>query len=309
MSKEVSSITTGGEKQVHLLVVDDDEAFVSMLCEYLGKIGYSYETASNGLEALEKVEEFPFPLVLTDMQMPELNGLQLIKRLKKLYPETDIVVMTGFGQSYGLAEAINAGAIDYITKPFLLKELEAKLKRVFRERQLQFAFKDAMSTHKKEEEELRCSLQQLETRLKEQRFQLNETNTALRVMLRQREHDQRELMNDLSARIQKDIIPHIKKLKNTPLSEKQKNLIDLVSMNLEILFSPERKKSPLWNEPLTPTENRISNLIKQRKSSKEIAELLNISTGTVRSHRENIRKKLRITNKKKNLYKTLLSLP
>jgi DNA-binding NarL/FixJ family response regulator len=308
MSKAVSS-SPAGKKQHHLLVVDDDEAFVSMLCEYLDEIGYSYETAANGLEALEKVAKFPFPLVLTDMQMPELNGLQLIKRLRKHSPATDIIVMTGFGQSFGLSEAINAGAIDYITKPFLLKEFEAKLKRVFRERQLQDAFKDAMNTRKKEKEELRSSLQQLETRLKEQRFELNETNTALRVMLRQREHDQRELMSDLSARIQRDIFPHIQKLKNTPLSEKQKNLIDLISMHLKILFSSERQESPLRHEPLTPTENRISNLIKQQKSSKEIAELLNISTGTVRSHRENIRKKLRITNKKKNLYKTLLSLP
>ena len=171
------------------------------------------------------------------------------------------------------------------------------------------AFKDAMDAREKREEGLRNSLRQLEFRLKEQSFELGETNTALRVMLRQRELDRRELRANLCASVQKEIIPHIEKLKSTPLNEIQKNLLDLIGLHLELLFTKDNRPSPLRHEPLTPTENRIANLIKQRKTSKEIAELLAISVGTVRSHRENIRKKLRITNKKKNLYKTLLSLP
>lgn len=306
MKQSFSSIE---KYQPRLLVVDDDADFLALLANFLKRMGYHYDTAEDGEKALQKLLTFSYSLVLTDMQMPKLNGLQLIAEVKKRLPETDIIVMTGYGHSYGPAESIGAGAIDYITKPFTKEELEAKLKRVFRERQLVGAFRNAMNTLKEEEVGLRQSLQELETKLKEQSFELNETHTALRVMLRQRAQDQREFKADFSDRIMNEVLPHLEKLNRTQLTETQKNLIALVNMHLGILSSAEGRDSALGHYPLTPTEYRVANLIKQGKASKEIAALLNISVGTVRSHRANLRKKLRITNQKKNLYKTLLSIP
>ena len=306
MKQSFSSIE---KYQPRLLVVDDDADFLAMLGNFLKRMGYHYDTAEDGEKALQKLLTFSYSLVLTDMQMPKLNGLQLITEVKKRLPETDIIVMTGYGHSYGPAESIGAGAIDYITKPFTKEELEAKLKRVFRERQLLRAFRDGMDALKKEETELRHSLQGLGAKLRDQSFELNETHTALRVMFRQRELDQRELRSDLSTRTKEEVLPYLEKLNRTQLSEKQRNLVDLTIMHLENLFSTEDQTFPFRLSRLTPSEYRIANLIKQRKTSKEIATLLNISVGTVRSHRENIRKKLRITNQKKNLYKTLLSIP
>jgi len=116
------------------------------------------------------------------------------------------------------------------------------------------------------------------------------------------------LASDLRTRFAKEIVPYLEKLKNTRLQEFQKHYLDVITMNLENIFIPTSHNRTFSHKPFTETETKIVNLLRQKKTSKEIANLLQVSTGTVRTHRENIRKKLQITNTKKSLYKTLLSI-
>jgi DNA-binding CsgD family transcriptional regulator len=113
----------------------------------------------------------------------------------------------------------------------------------------------------------------------------------------------------LTTRFFNEIVPTLEKLRKSQLRKVQQHYLDIITINLEDIFIPSSRRRIFSHTPLTETEARIVNLIKQQKTSKEIAELLQVSTGTIRSHRENIRKKLQITNTKKNLYKTLLSVP
>jgi len=119
-----------------VLIVDDEEPIRDVLQEFITLLGYEAQTAANGWEALEKIDHEFFDLIITDMHMPGMNGLDLIKSVKKDHPTIDLVAITGYNTDYRYTDVIEVGASDFITKPFEYNELEAKINRVFRERQL-----------------------------------------------------------------------------------------------------------------------------------------------------------------------------
>jgi DNA-binding NtrC family response regulator len=120
-----------------MLVVDDQEPAREMMREFLeGDLGYVCQTAENGLQALNIVERNNFALVITDVRMPEMDGVELLKRVKKVKPDQCVIIMTAFGDNYTFVDMVEAGASDFILKPFDLAELRAKIARVLRERAL-----------------------------------------------------------------------------------------------------------------------------------------------------------------------------
>jgi DNA-binding NtrC family response regulator len=107
-----------------ILVVDDEGPLREMLQRGLSQIGeYSVETAQNGQEAIEKIEKDIFDLVLTDLKMPEMDGLELLKMIKGTRPEIMVILMTAYGSVESAVEAMKVGANDYITKPIDFNEL------------------------------------------------------------------------------------------------------------------------------------------------------------------------------------------
>ena len=120
-----------------VLVVDDQEPAREMLRDFVeSELGYACQTAANGIEALDLVERQTFALVLSDVRMPEMDGVQLLKRIKKIKPDQCVVIVTAFGDQYSFVDMVEAGASDFILKPFDLAELRAKVVRVLRERAL-----------------------------------------------------------------------------------------------------------------------------------------------------------------------------
>jgi|GEM_PF-754107 len=137
---------------------------------------------------------------------------------------------------------------------------------------------------------------------------LAEANIALNVLLNRRDEEREALGDSIVANVKELVRPHLKRLRATYLSDDQAALLDLVDSNLEDIISPFVQKMMTAYAALTPTEIQVANLIKDGKRSKEIARLLNVSMGTVDTHRNNIRKKLGIGGKKLNLHAHLLSL-
>jgi CheY-like chemotaxis protein len=119
-----------------ILIVDDEEHLRSVLQELMVIFGYEASTAADGCEALEKIEHESFDLVITDIHMPGMTGLEFIKLVKKDHPDIDFIAITGYNTDYRYSGVIEAGASDFITKPFETNEVEAKINRIFRERQL-----------------------------------------------------------------------------------------------------------------------------------------------------------------------------
>ncbi len=119
-----------------ILVVDDEQQVCDLLSEALSYMGHTVETARDGMEAVRAFDHRDFDIVVTDMDMPRMDGMELIKYLIQHRNGTDIIAITGHTMKYKYTDVIAAGAADFITKPFTLNELEAKLNRLIRERYL-----------------------------------------------------------------------------------------------------------------------------------------------------------------------------
>jgi DNA-binding NtrC family response regulator len=124
------------EPRGRILVVDDEANARSALAELLREEGYSVETAADGFKALPKLEEFAPDLVLTDLKMPGLDGMELMKRAWEGDPERVVVVMTAFGSVDTAVAAMRQGAADYLTKPINVDELILVIQRVLERRRL-----------------------------------------------------------------------------------------------------------------------------------------------------------------------------
>ena len=116
-----------------VLIVDDEEAQREMLAGFLKKKGFQTETASGGSEAMARYGGFFAPLAVVDMKMPDMDGLELLTRLRDLNPFIQVVVLTAFDTVETAVEAMRRGAYGYLTKPVNLDELLVNLNRAAEE--------------------------------------------------------------------------------------------------------------------------------------------------------------------------------
>ncbi len=160
-----------------------------------------------------------------------------------------------------------------------------------------------------ERKKMETALKDREAELDIKNESLEEMNAALRVLLNKREEDKTELEEKVLLNIQKLVMPFLYKLKTSPLDAKQASFVNILESNLNDIVSPFSRRLSSSHLKLTPAEIQISNLVKQGKDTKEIAELLTLSVTTIETHRRNIRKKIGLKNRKQNLRTHLLDLP
>lgn len=122
--------------QGRILVVDDDPLMLDFLKEALSRQGYNVDTAEGGEEALRKVEEKGYDLVITDVRMPGVDGMTVLESVKRNFAETEVVVITAYGTIRNAVEAMKMGAYDYLTKPFSVDEVEVVVQRALERKRL-----------------------------------------------------------------------------------------------------------------------------------------------------------------------------
>jgi two-component system, NtrC family, response regulator AtoC len=120
-----------------ILIVDDDPASLTSLSEAMALEGYEISQAGSGEEALRLDQETEFDVVITDLRMQDIDGLQVVRTIKNLHPETVLIVMTGFASMETVVDAISAGAYDYISKPFKLDQMRLKVQQSMQQAKLQ----------------------------------------------------------------------------------------------------------------------------------------------------------------------------
>lgn len=113
-----------------ILVVDDEPDVISTLIESLEALGYRSDGAGNGVQALEKLEVNNYDLVITDIRMPEKNGIDLLNNIKVKYPDLPVLIITGYTLAYPPEQARQEGADGYIAKPFRINQIDDLLAKL-----------------------------------------------------------------------------------------------------------------------------------------------------------------------------------
>lgn len=121
----------------HILVVDDDQSIRDVLAIVFRKEGYRVEEAINARDALKKLKNDSFDLIVSDIKMPDLSGIELLKKVKAIHPEMPFVLITAFASTNDAVEAMKIGAEDYITKPFNLDELRITMDKILHKTSLE----------------------------------------------------------------------------------------------------------------------------------------------------------------------------
>jgi len=117
---------------VAVLVVDDEAATRDLCTDVAAEVGLRVRTAATTEQALETLEQFPTDVVITDLKVPEMGGLELLKRIRAGFPHIAVIVLTQYGTIESAVEAMRLGASEYVTKPFHVDELRGKLERLVR---------------------------------------------------------------------------------------------------------------------------------------------------------------------------------
>lgn len=169
-----------------------------------------------------------------------------------------------------------------------------------------FAVITDMSKHKREKERLEMRVRERTRELEIKTRSLEEVNTALRVLLKKREQDRQHMEEQMLLNVRELVMPHIDRIREGVLDERQSACLDIMTETLEDIVSPFLHRLSLEFLKLTPSEIQVANLVKHGKTTKEIAGILNLSYKTVEFYRKRIRKKLGISNTPVNL-RTFLS--
>jgi PAS domain S-box-containing protein len=170
--------------------------------------------------------------------------------------------------------------------------------------QLNQQLRQEIEERKQIEKELRKREAELEIKTNE----LEEVNTALKVLLKRRDDDREELEERIQLNVKELVLPYLERLRKAGLVAEQSAYLNILESNLNEIVAPFLRKLTAKSLKLTPTEIQVASLVKEGKTTKDIAELLNLSSRTVEFHRNNIRKKLGLNKSKVNLRSHLLSM-
>jgi YesN/AraC family two-component response regulator len=127
--ESVRSLSTG--MQIKVLVVDDDTEIRRLLVDLVDEIGLRADEAANGLEALDKIKKQSYDIILTDLEMPGANGIEVLENARAIRSDVHVIIITGYASLETAIKAIKLGAYDYITKPFKWDEMRVAVQNAY----------------------------------------------------------------------------------------------------------------------------------------------------------------------------------
>ena len=298
-----------------IMVVEDEGITAMRIQKSLEKMGYIVtSTLFSGEEAVKKASEDKPNLVLMDIILEgKMDGIEAAGHIHSR-DNIPVVYLTALSDEEMMKRIKETRPFGYIVKPFDERELSIVVEIAFYKHEME----QRLRQHKDELEvkvnertaELESTielLQMAEKKLKIHAKELAESNAALKVLLRQREQDQKEFENNILSNVKHLIMPYIEKLKKNRSMSDDLVYLSIIESNLREIISPFSAKLTFQYLDFTPREIMIADLIKDGKQDKDIVDVLKISLDTVKAHRKNIRRKLGINNKKINLRTKLLS--
>lgn len=184
-----------------ILIVDDDDELRANLSEILKGNGYQTDEASSGKEAIEKAVSEEFDIVLLDLMMPGISGMDVLTELKKVKPRTKVIMITAFATIDNAVEAIKKGAADYISKPFRIEELDITIRRGLEEAKFEEGIKNL---------DLDYTMSSLSNSIRRKIIKLLHKHNGMRLM---------EITRALDIEDHTKVVFHLKMLKNSNIIE------------------------------------------------------------------------------------------
>lgn len=312
-------------RKLKILYVDDEKINLTNFKSAFGK-EYEVITAETGGEALKIFKkEGDIAMIVSDQRMPGMTGVELLEKIYKLDPDPVRMILTAYKDIEDILGAINKGHVfRYILKPWEDKEVRPILKQAgdfYLLTKENNRLVDELKTKNKELENLNTDNQKMNRKLMEDIIrrqeteeelalrsrELEEANNAMKILLKQSSESKQEMESKILSNIRDLIMPYIDDLQER-LDDRQDLLyVKVIKANLEQITSSFSNRLAVKLN-LTPRELQIAELVRQGRTSKDIANLLGLSRRTVETYRDNLRRKLNVKNKKQNLRSLLLSI-
>ncbi|MBU0675351.1 MAG: response regulator [Proteobacteria bacterium] len=178
-----------------VLLVDDEDGFLELMYRMVSSFGYVCQTAKNAEEALVILSRETFNILLTDMMMPGMDGMELLKHCRQHFPDMEVIVLTGYSKIYSYTDVIKRGATDFIEKPVGIDELCAKLQRVSREQDLRSSLRLEIMERIKAEAELQNHQEKLNDIIDQRTHELQRSNALLLAEVDERIMAEQELLS------------------------------------------------------------------------------------------------------------------
>lgn len=277
-----------------ILIVDDEHAVRSSVSGYLQDNGYEAPTAADGDAALAQYDAQTPDLVLLDLRLPRMDGLQILRAIRSRSSDVPVIIVSGAGQMDDVVEALRLGASDYIFKPIRdLGMLGHTVKGALERARL-----------RKENEAYRCRLEEMvatrTSELEKANIALQRKTVALEEVLSTCRADADRRVTQAVERIEQFCKPVVGELRRVLPPDKRK-LADRVEQSIAEASNEQVGKLAAELSMMSPAELRVCEMIRRGMGSKEIAAATSIAVDTVETHRRNIRRKLRITHESVNL--------
>ncbi len=289
-------------KDSRVLIVDDDEFVCDSVKEILESWGVRAKGCTRPEDAMPIVKDGECDVLLLDVFLSGVSGLDLLPEIRGYRDDIKVIIITGFADKEMAIKSLKLGAFDFMEKPFqselLYHTILRALKSLESERESKRLIIDLQQS--------RGELITHKERLENLNIQLRDTNRALSVFAQNIEREREEVEKRIALKLRNLIIPMVEKLGRDKALAKYQDQLDMLVLQIEDLTSGFTMDSRIA-AVLSFTELRIASLIKNGVTTEEISRQLHISASTVRTHRKNIRRKLKINNVQYSLRNFLCS--
>ena len=285
-----------------IMIVDDESAVRNTIKTQLKKRRFNVVTAENGKHALNRIEITLPDMLITDLFMPEMDGFELLANVREKNPELPIIVISGEGDRGDVIRALRLGAWDYLYKPLESASfLFLAIDRALEKKRLLIENRRYRETLEELVAEKSIELIRQQKRLEDKAISLEKANEALKSLLDQREIEKKAIEHSMVGNLKRFVFPYLDELETFSLDDRVSAYLGIIRTNIDTLISPTAKSIAGAYQGLTSAEIKVADLVRQGQSTKSIASILNTSPSTVEKHRNSIRRKFNIINKKVNL--------